>query len=478
MNRPIGRLFLVVLVMFAGLAGATSWWTVVKADELNTEYTGQNRRDVLRGLKVRRGLVRAADGTVLARSVRDREGIYSRRYPEGALFAHAVGYSYASIAQSGIEQSRNDLLSGERGELGNVFAELLGRADSGDDVFTTLDPKGQRAALQALGGRKGAVVAIEPETGAIRAMVSTPGYDPNSFRRRGVFGELSEDEANSPLLNRATQAGYQPGSTMKVATAIAAIDSGRFSPESRVNGRNGKEISGVPLNNFGRASYGDITLTEALTFSVNTVWAEVAETLGKATMDRYMDRLGFGADPPLDYPDDQMLPSGNYRKGRLIPPTSRFVDIGRMGIGQALLRVTPLQMAQVAAAVANDGELMEPRLVEKVVDRDGRTVEEIQPDEQSQVMSRESARQVARMMASVVREGSGTAAALQGIEVAGKTGTAEIDVARDIAQPWFIGFAPTAKGRIAVAATVERVQGGTGGAVAAPIARQVLEALL
>jgi peptidoglycan glycosyltransferase len=477
-NRPIGRLFLVVLVMFAGLAGATSWWTVVKADELNTEYTGQNRRDVLRGLKVRRGLVRAADGTVLARSVRDREGIYSRRYPEGALFAHAVGYSYASIAQSGIEQSRNDLLSGERGELGNVFAELLGRADSGDDVFTTLDPKGQRAALQALGGRKGAVVAIEPETGAIRAMVSTPGYDPNSFRRRGVFGELSEDEANSPLLNRATQAGYQPGSTMKVATAIAAIDSGRFSPESRVNGRNGKEISGVPLNNFGRASYGDITLTEALTFSVNTVWAEVAETLGKATMDRYMDRLGFGADPPLDYPDDQMLPSGNYRKGRLIPPTSRFVDIGRMGIGQALLRVTPLQMAQVAAAVANDGELMEPRLVEKVVDRDGRTVEEIQPDEQSQVMSRESARQVARMMASVVREGSGTAAALQGIEVAGKTGTAEIDVARDIAQPWFIGFAPTAKGRIAVAATVERVQGGTGGAVAAPIARQVLEALL
>jgi peptidoglycan glycosyltransferase len=265
---------------------------------------------------------------------------------------------------------------------------------------------------------------------------------------------------------------------MKVATAIAAIDSGRFSPESRVNGRNGKEISGVPLNNFGRASYGDITLTEALTFSVNTVWAEVAETLGKATMDRYMDRLGFGADPPLDYPDDQMLPSGNYRKGRLIPPTSRFVDIGRMGIGQALLRVTPLQMAQVAAAVANDGELMEPRLVEKVVDRDGRTKEEIQPDEQSQVMSRESARQVARMMASVVREGSGTAAALQGIEVAGKTGTAEIDVARDIAQPWFIGFAPTEKGRIAVAATVERIQGGTGGAVAAPIARQVLEALL
>ena len=478
MNKPIGRLFLVVLVMFAGLAGATSWWTVVKADELNTEYTGQNRRDVLRGLKVRRGLVRAADGTVLARSVRDREGIYSRRYPEGELFAHAVGYSYASIAQSGIEQSRNDLLSGERGELGNVFAELLGRADSGDDVFTTLDPKGQRAALQALGGRKGAVVAIEPETGAIRAMVSTPGYDPNAFRRRGVFGELSEDEANSPLLNRATQAGYQPGSTMKVATAIAAIDSGRFSPDSRVNGRNGKEISGVPLNNFGRASYGDITLTEALTFSVNTVWAEVAETLGKATMDRYMDRLGFGADPPLDYPDDQMLPSGNYRKGRLIPPTSRFVDIGRMGIGQALLRVTPLQMAQVAAAVANDGELMEPRLVEKVVDRDGRTKEEIQPDEQSQVMSRESARQVARMMASVVREGSGTAAALQGIEVAGKTGTAEIDVARDIAQPWFIGFAPTEKGRIAVAATVERIQGGTGGAVAAPIARQVLEALL
>jgi peptidoglycan glycosyltransferase len=234
----------------------------------------------------------------------------------------------------------------------------------------------------------------------------------------------------------------------------------------------------VPLRNDGGESFGRIDLTTALTHSVNTVFAQVAERLGKQTMGEYMDRFGFGADPPLDYPDDQLFPSGEYRNGALLAPTSRFVDVGRMGIGQDKLRVTPLQMAMVAAAVANGGELMRPTLTRRILDPDGRTIDDIAPERERRVMSAASAEQLTQMMSQVVKEGTGTQAALQGVEVAGKTGTAEIDPATDLTQPWFIGFAPRQNPKIAVAVTVERSQGGFGGTVAAPIARQVIEELL
>lgn len=478
MNTQIGRLFGVIMLLFAALVGMTSWWTVVKADELNNDYQAQNARDVLRGLKVRRGVIRAADGTVLARSVRNQEGIYSRRYPEDGLFAHVLGYSYADISQAGLEDTYNRDLAGERSDAATLADELLGRDTEGRDLRTTLDPSLQRLAIQALGGRKGAVVALEPSTGKVRAMVSTPGFDPNDFRRRGVFTALNKDE-DSPLFNRATQAGYVPGSTMKVVTAVAAIDSGEYTPDSRVDGRNGKPVSGVPLNNFGQQSYGQITLTEALTKSVNTVWATVAEDLGKETMQRYMERFGFGEQVQVDLPSDQRRASGPFdvEAGRFLPATSRKVDIGRTAIGQGLLDVTPLQMAMVASAVANGGRLMKPHMGERIVDRDGRTVERIEDEELAQVMSEETASRVTAMMTKVVEEGSGTAAALSGIDVAGKTGTAELNNT-GLNQPWFIGFAPANDPKIAVAVTLERIQGGIGGTVAAPIAKQVMEAAL
>jgi penicillin-binding protein A len=211
---------------------------------------------------------------------------------------------------------------------------------------------------------------------------------------------------------------------------------------------------------------------------VNTVWAQVAEDLGKGTMADYMRRFGFNADPPLDYPRDQMFASGEYRGGALLPPTSRFVDVGRMGIGQDKLRVAPLQMAMVAAAVANGGELMRPTLTQSVIDPDGRVVDRIEPERERRVMSEATAADLTRMMENVVREGTGTAAALQGIDVAGKTGTAEIIPEQDVNQPWFIGFAPSASPKIAIAVTIERSQGGQGGTEAAPIAKQVMEELL
>ena len=317
------------------------------------------------------------------------------------------------------------------------------------------------------------MVALEPKTGKVLAMVSTPSYDPNGLDEGNTFSKLSTDEQNSPLVNRATQSGFPPGSTMKVVTAVAAIDTGKYTPNSTVSGENGKEISGVPLNNFGNEDFGDITLTEALTKSVNTVWAEVGEKLGKSTMAEYMTKFGFYKQPPIDLPADQLLASGERgERGRLLSPTSRQIDVGRMAIGQDKLLVTPLQMATVAATVANGGVRMEPHITQKIVDPDGRTQDEIEGERAERVMNEDTARDLTAMMLQVVKEGTGTAAALEGVELAGKTGTAEIDVDRGINDAWFIGFT----NEVAVAVVLERIE-GTGGVDAAPIAKSVIEAV-
>ena len=476
MNAPITRLFVVIVALFAVLVLFTSNWTVWGAKDL--QDNPKNRRALLEEQRVHRGLIRAGDGTVLARSIKRSDGTYTRRYPQHGLFAHAVGYSYTSLGRSGLEKSRNAELSGDKGELGSIIDQISGRQREGDDVLTTLDPAAQRVALQQLNGRKGAVVALDPRTGAIKVMASVPGYDPGTVPDPKVYKALtSPSNTNAPLLNRTTQSGYPPGSTFKVVTAIAAIDSGRYTPSSTVNGKSPQTISGRPLSNFGNEQFGEIPLTTALTHSVNTVWAQVGEKLGKDTMRKYMERLGFDAQPPIDLPPDQVRASGEYLGGRLIKPTNPNVDVGRMAIGQDKLNATPLQMAMVASAVADDGRLMEPHLTDRVVDRDGRTVKRIEPKQFSRVMSASSARQVNQMMQQVVKEGTGTAAALAGIDVGGKTGTAEVDRSCGPNQLWFIGFAPANDPKVAVAATVE-CGAGTGGTVAAPIAKAVMQELL
>ena len=261
---------------------------------------------------------------------------------------------------------------------------------------------------------------------------------------------------------------------MKAVTATAALDTGEFTPESRVSGKNGKKISGVPLNNFGGEDFGDIDLTFALTNSVNTVWAAVGEKLGKKTMAEYMTRYGFYKQPPIDLPADQLLASGERGpNGKLLRPRSPRIDVGRMAIGQDKLLVTPLQMATVAATIANGGVRMKPHITQKIVDPDGRTQDEIEGEEVERVMKTSTARALTAMMKNVVKEGTGTAAALEGVELAGKTGTAEINIEQNINDPWFIGFTND----FAIAVVLERVQGGTGGVDAAPVAKQVLEAL-
>lgn len=479
MNAPILKLFGLVLVLFAALVGMTSYNSVINADTYREER--HNTRPQIEERRIHRGVIRARDGSVLARSVLEDSGLYSRRYSDaGALFAHAIGYDYLRVGRAGLERERNDELTGKRAELTSILDELRGRERVGDSLVTNLDVDAQRAAIAALAGRKGSVVAIEPATGKVRVMVSTPGYEPNALDRAGVYTKLATDDANSPLLNRATQGGYVPGSTMKVVTAAAALDSGKFTPDSVVDGRSPIDISGTPLQNFSNTQYGPITLTTALTNSVNTVWAQVAEQLGNDTMAEYMERFGFGTDPPMDYPDAQMRPSGvlDREKQTLISPASSRVDIGRVGIGQERLAVTPLQMATVAATVANGGVRMEPHLTNRVVDQDGRTVERIAPKQAERVIDAQSARELTVMMSNVVREGTGVGAALEGIEVAGKTGTAELNIERRINQPWFVGFAPRSNPKVAIAVTLENIVGAQGGVVAAPIAKRVMESLL
>jgi penicillin-binding protein A len=474
-NAPIARLFVVFALLFGVLVFFTSRWTVLGAQELRDNAF--NQRTILAERKIRRGVIRADDGTLLARSIRNADKTYSRTYPVGELFPHAVGYSFTRFGRAGLERSYNRDLTCDRGELGSIIDELAGTEREGDDLHTTLDPGAQATALRGLAGRKGSVVAIDPRTGAIKALASVPGFDPNSLPEGRLFARLNRDDANAPLLNRSTQSGYPPGSTFKVVTAIAAMDSGRYEPGSIVDGSNGKEISGVPLNNFGGADFGPITLTQALTQSVNTVWAEVGEKLGKETMNRYMERLGFNEQVAVDLPPDERRASGEFVDGELVPATDGAVDVGRMAIGQDKLNVTPLQMAMVASAVANGGRLMRPHLADRVVDPDGRTVRRIRPRELSRVMSASSAQKVSDMMQNVVREGSGTAAALAGIDVGGKTGTAEVDRPCGPNQVWFIAFAPARDPRIAVAVTIE-CSTGTGGVVAAPIAKAVMEEAL
>ena len=475
MSRPITRLFVVFAVLFAVLVGFTSYWSVFDAESL--DHNPKNARSVIQEARVKRGTIRADDGTVLARSVPAGGKTFRRNYPQPTLFPHEVGYSFLTRGRAGLEQFYNDDLAGRKGEFSSIINQLEGRRQQGDDLRTTLDPKAQRVAENALGGRAGSVVAIEPSTGEVKVMVSVPGYDPNDVDNTRRFRALTSSEGR-PLINRSIASTYPPGSTFKVVTAAAALDSGKFTPQSTLDGSNGKVFGGVPLNNFGGEDFGPVDLTFALTNSINTVWAQVGTTLGKKTMATYMKRFGFYKDPPIDLPRGERLASGEYGpNGKLLDPESDKIDVARMAIGQDKLSVTPLQMAIVAATVANGGVLVKPHIGDRFLDSDGRTSKKITGRSGGRVMSKESADQLGQMMANVVSEGTGTAAALEGVNVAGKTGTAEINPATGVNQPWFIAFAPVDNPKIAIAVTVERSD-GTGGEVAGPIAKQVLEALL
>jgi penicillin-binding protein A len=415
---------------------------------------------------------------VLAKSVSTGDGTYERRYPMGSLFADPVGYFYVNYKSTGVERYRNAPLTGQATTgIQRLLNQLQGVSEAGDTVETTLRPEIQRAAVSALEGREGAVVALDPQTGAVEAMATSPSFDPKQIDSEASKARLNS-ESDSPLVNRALQFPYAPGSTFKLVTLTAALNTGTFTPESRVSGRDGILVSGVPLHNDLDESFGDITLTEALAQSVNTVYAQVAERVGRKAMRQYMERFGFDRKPELDYPAEEMSASGVYAKGRLTPVTEGDVDLGRAGIGQGEMEATPLQMAEVAATIANRGKLMRPHLVKRIVDPEGRTVETLAPKVQSVVMKPSTASEITTMMEAVVAEGTGTAAQIPGVRIAGKTGTAETEEpGLPTNNAWFVAFAPANDPKIAVAATIAKVP-GYGATYALPVAKQVIEAVL
>ena len=417
--------------------------------------------------------------TVLARSVH-AQGDLEPHLPAGSLFAQAVGYSITALGESGrVGGVRQQDLPARprRARLSSIFGQLSSHP-VGDDVYTTLDPKGQRAARHALAGQAGSVVALDPRTGAVKVMYSSPSFNPNGSDPTG----LCQKTPGCSLVNRATQAYYAPGSTFKIVTAAAALDSGLYTPDSVINGNSPITVSGVPLQNDGNQSWGPQTLTTAMINSINTIFAQVAEHVGRARMAEYMKRFGFYRLPPLDYPPGELRPSDVIgSNGKAIPaPGARTRTSGGSGLARAGSR--PLRCRwrwwpRRWPTAASSWPPISPRPGRQY--QDGVTVKTIHPIVYSQVMKPSTARELTQMMTKVVEEGTGQAVQLSGISVAGKTGTASIGTpGSNLTQPSFVAFAPAKNPKIAIAVTVDQSHGGYGGTVAAPIAKAVLQTLL
>jgi peptidoglycan glycosyltransferase len=479
-NRQIVKLFAFLVALFAVLIAFTSYWSVFDAKALKEKDA--NKRPLLEQQQIRRGRILAADGTVLARSIQKGRGgarRYVRRYPEGELFGHPIGYSFVEQGDSEFEQYHNDELIGEESEFGSILDQLTGKNQEGNDVVTNLDPEAQRVALSGLQAAGfGAVVAIEPSSGRVKVMASNPPYDPNLVPEH--LEELNQDPT-SPLFNRATQGQYPPGSTFKVVTAAAGLDSGTITPQTAINAPGTLEVQGQPLANDFNQNWGSITLDTALTNSVNTWFAQLGEKVGEDTLFEYMEAFGFNTKPAIDLPANELSPSGVFEGNELLGRHDP-VDIARIAIGQERLLVTPLQDAIVAAAVANKGHEMKPQIWSRVVDSDGRVVKRLDPTQFSQPISEKTAAELTTAMEGVVNEGTGTNAAISGVPVAGKTGTAEVPGNEacgggDLNQAWFIGFAPANEPKIAISVSIECTS-AFGNDVAAPIFREVAETLL
>ena len=453
-NGSIARLFGLVLVLFALLVGFTSRWTVFEAEALRDN--DNNRRELLAEQLIKRGLIRADDGKVLAAQpgaaaealrppLPDRPAVR----PRGRLHVDRP----RPLRARGLLQRPAD---GPRDGRVDAVARLLGPAKVGDDLRTTLSPRAQKVATDALAARpqRGAVVAMELKTGAVKVLATKPSFDPNA------------DDCGANR-NVATQDRFPPGSTMKVVTAAAALDSGKYEPDSRVDGRTAR-----------RSRARRWTTSAARTSARST--STRADELGQHRLGRAWPRTSARRRWPSTWRS-----SGSTRTRRWTTPTSRWSPAASTRAASGSCRRPPTASTSAAwrsaratsrrrrcrwppwrRRSATSGVRMEPRLVAKIVDPDGRTVDEPLPEEAERVMSEETAHEVGDMMRNVVKEGTGTAAALEGVDVAGKTGTAEVNN-KGLNDPWFIGFTD----RFAVAVVFERVQGGTGGTLAAPVAK-------
>jgi penicillin-binding protein A len=484
MNRQITRLGVAALVLLIALVLATTYWQTWAAAGLADRQ--DNAIERVAQFTIKRGEI-TDRGRLLARNRSRKVGgrtLYFRRYPQGGLTAHIVGYSTVNRSRAGLERSLNDYLTGSNTSLSTVLDTTLDRLKggtiTGNDVRLTMNLGAQKAAYDALAGRCGAVAALDVKTGKLLVAASSPTYNPNLVE--GKYGLINRIQAPcrpvAPLYNRATKGLYPPGSTFKVVTLSAALESKKYTPESDFVDPGYCEVYGKRVNNYDTTSpFGRLNLAQALQYSVNSVFCNIGKALGAKAIVAQSKKFGFYELPPLETPADERAASGLYKGGRLFDPEQNFeVDPGRYAFGQERNLVTPLQMAMVAAGIANDGVVMRPYVVDRIVSPKGKVVKRTRPEEYRRAVSVDTARTIQGLMENVVRAGTGTAARIGGLTVGGKTGTAETGIAGSNTV-WFICFAGRDKPEVALAVVVEQ-QNSTGGETAAPIARDVVQALL
>ncbi len=483
MNAPIRRLSAVVALLFMTLLVSSTWIQFVQAKEL--QERPDNRRTLLATYARERGQI-LVDGAPVAKSVPSNDELkWLRTYPEARRYPHVTGYySFVYGPGGGLEATENALLSGQSDKLfyRRVSDMLTGNTPAGASLELTLNPRAQEAADKALGDQRGAVVAMDPRTGAILAMVSNPDYDPESLTSHdskkvvASWKKLNADPAR-PLVNRAIAGNlYPPGSTFKIVTAAAALSSGKFTEETKIPGPAILDLpqTDADLPNSNKQACGPddkTTLKHALEISCNTAFGWLGMELGAE--DFRAQAAKFGVGDSLEIPM-RVAPSS-------VPAELDKPQLAQSAIGQYDVRVTPLQVAMISSGVANRGIVMKPYLVKSVLSSDLETIEEASPSQLSQAVEADDASALTRMMEAVVETGSGQAAQISGVSVAGKTGTAQHAIGKP-PHAWFTGFAPADDPQVAVAVVVE--DGGNagneaaGGRVAAPIAKAVMEAVI
>ena len=493
MNQQISRIAIVSLLLLAALIAATTYWQVWAAPGLSARQ--DNAIQLVAQFEIKRGLIYAGQ-TVLAKNLTKKSGsstLYFRTYPTHGFAAQTVGYSTQGRARAGLERSENAYLTAANANLGTIWNKitdkLKGTTVRGNNLVLHLKVGAQKLAESLLKGKCGAAVVLNPKTGAVYVMASSPTYNPNRIESASGYANIIHAPAACPgssaaLLNRATQGLYSPGSTFKTVTAAAALDSGKYTPDSRFFDPGYCEEYGQKVYNAGNPdqngpeSYGNVSFIQAFQHSINAVFCNVGKALGAKRILDEAKQFGFYAKPPIELPSNEVTASGLYNlKKHALYDNAGIVDPGRLAFGQEHLLVTPLQMALVAGAVANGGKVMEPHVLKEVTSPTGGVVVKVKPHLWRRAMKPGTAVILNQMMQAVVQSGTGTAAAIPGIKVAGKTGTAETGQNR-VYTAWFIFFAPADNPQIAGAVVLEHQLNGFGGSVSAPIAKQLMEAML
>ena len=474
MNAHLRRTFYLFVAGFTGLVMMLAYWQVYSREALanNPENGFQTQRSI----SSPRGLILAGDGeTVLAKSVKrptPRGPVYDRVYPLGTPFSNVVGYWSTRYGATGIEISNNSDLSSVVGEpetLDDLINRATGGPQPGNNVVLTIDPGLQKLAYQELSASstgRGAVVALNPKTGEILAMATSPSFDANEVHEN--YPELANAE-DAPLVDRGTQSLYPPGSVFKVITAAAALEVG-VSPEQHFFDSGAYELPGYTVHNFEGKDFGDVTFTRALAYSINVVFAKIAVNIvGAQRLTDMALNFGFG-DPYDDFP----LPVSGSSVNSLPPEKWTTGTLAQTGFGQGEVQTNAFEMALVAAAIGNDGKLMEPRIVREVRSPDGIILDKPTPSVRRQALPPDTAETLNEMMQQVIIQGGLTDAEIEGMKVAGKTGTAESGNGEP--HSWWITFAPADDPKIAMCVMIEN--GGRADKGALPIAARLMKAYL